>query len=91
MKRVWWLGLLAGLALLLAACGPGAVRTTRDVERISAAEAKELQDAGEAVLYDVRSAAAYRELHAAGARSLPESEVAANLDELETDKTLIFY
>ena len=91
MKRVPWLLLLASLALLLAACGTGGVRTAREVQRISAADAKALQDAGEAVLYDVRSAAAYQELHADGARSFPEADLAANFDELETDKALIFY
>jgi hypothetical protein len=65
--------------------------TTQDVQRITPAEASSLVDSGEAVLYDVRSAEAYRALHAAGAVSWPEAAAAARFGELQTDKTLIFY
>lgn len=65
--------------------------TAKSVQRITPAEAKELLDSGSAVLYDVRSAKAYRSKHAAGAISFPEAEVAARFSELPTDKVLIFY
>jgi rhodanese-related sulfurtransferase len=43
------------------------------------------------VLYDTRSAGSYDNQHAAGAISFPESEASLRIDELPTDKTLIFY
>jgi rhodanese-related sulfurtransferase len=65
--------------------------STDDVQRITPAEAKALVDGGRAVLYDTRAAEAYRIRHAAGAVSLPEAEVPGRLDELPSDKALIFY
>jgi hypothetical protein len=65
--------------------------STSDVQRITPAEATSLLDGGEAVLYDARSVAAYDALHAAGALSFPEGDAAARIDELPTDKSLIFY
>jgi hypothetical protein len=70
---------------------PVAALTTDSVRRITLANAKALLDSNEAVLYDVRSVDQYQAQHAAGAISLPESEVAARLRELPTDKALIFY
>jgi len=67
------------------------VTTTDDVQRISAAEAQALVEAGQAVLYDVRTAQSYGSLHAAGAVSLPESEAPGRVGELPTDQALIFY
>jgi hypothetical protein len=61
------------------------------VERISVKQAKELLDKGEALLYDVRSQAAYDQSHAVGAISLPEADVDARLSELPKDKLLILY
>lgn len=63
----------------------------QDVQRISAVEAKALLDAGQAVLYDVRSAAEYGNRHAAGALSFPDSEADARYAELPADKSLVFY
>jgi hypothetical protein len=91
--------LLLGLLLSLAACGGSvapaepvvAVRSVEDVQRISAADTRELLDMGEAVLIDARSTAAFEAGHAAGAISLPETEVAARFGELPTDKALVFY
>jgi hypothetical protein len=62
-----------------------------DVPRISPAEAHGQQQAGTGVIIDVRDAAFYQEAHAAGALSVPEDELLAQLDNLPTDKTLIFY
>jgi hypothetical protein len=70
---------------------PSLELTTSDVQRIAVAEARTLLDAGQAVLYDTRSAQSYRTLHAAGAISLPESEAPGRVDELPTDQALIFY
>ena len=44
-----------------------------------------------AVLYDARSPAAYRSVHAVGALSFPEADMAARYGELPSDKSLIFY
>lgn len=70
---------------------PATVRSSADVQRITPAEAKALLDAGQAVLYDARSAESYASQHAAGAISFPEEDVEARFGELPTDKTLIFY
>ncbi len=65
--------------------------TAQDVQRITPADAKALLDAGEAILYDVRSANEYATLHASGAISFPDSQAAARLGELQADKSLVFY
>jgi hypothetical protein len=70
---------------------PSGGLTAVDVQRITPAEASSLLDSGEAVLYDVRSAAAYNALHAVGALSWPEADAAARFGELQVDKSLIFY
>jgi hypothetical protein len=99
MNRHFALIVLAGLALLLAACGsptPAAepqlvVESAEDVQRITAEDAKALVDSGEAVLYDARSVAAYEAAHAAGAISFPASDAAARSGELPAGKSLVFY
>jgi flagellar basal body L-ring protein FlgH len=65
--------------------------TEADVQRITVAEAKDLMDQGLALLYDVRSASSYGDVHAAGAFSFPDSQAAAHLGELPADQQLIFY
>lgn len=70
---------------------PAAVLTSKDVQRLAPAEAKELLDRGLAVLYDARSAGEYRTQHAAGALSYPASDMAARYGELPIDKSLVFY
>jgi len=96
-----WFGIivLAGLTLLLAACGDSApttepevvVESANDVQRITQVDTKALLDSGEAVLYDTRSAAAYQAAHAAGAISFPETDAATRVSELPSDRSLIFY
>ena len=60
------------------------------VLRISAADARALVDRGDAVLYDVRTAQAYRDLHVVGAVSFPEADLDSLYDTLPADKSLIF-
>jgi len=59
------------------------------VARTSLQEAIAKIDAGEAVLVDVRSRAAYEASHAAGSISFPEEEIEARLDELPEDRAWI--
>jgi rhodanese-related sulfurtransferase len=70
---------------------PLTVLSANDVQRITVAEARALVDSGNALLYDTRSLAEYRTLHAAGALSFPDSEMTARYDELPGDTALIFY
>lgn len=70
---------------------PGVLTSSDDVQRIAPAEAKALLDAGQAVLYDVRSAESYQASHAAGALSLPYNEIESLLPTLPRDKILILY
>ena len=106
MNKWFWMIVLVGLVVLLAGCGgtgnavpsantPSATQAAGfavdDVQRITLAEAKALLDKGEAVLYDARTKAPYRDQHAAGAINFPAARVATHFDELPTDKALIFY
>ena len=63
----------------------------RQVQRITAIDAKELLEKGEAVLYDVRTPTAYESRHAVGAISFPEAQLETSLATLPIDKKLIFY
>jgi len=67
------------------------ILTAEDLPRISVNEAARLVNAGDAQLYDVRPVAAYRDLHAAGALSLPESEAVDLISSLPQDQLLILY
>ncbi len=78
-------------ATLVPTVTPAAALTEQDVRRITPAEARALLDGGEAMLYDVRSAAEYNTRHAAGALSFPDAEAAARYGELPADKSLVFY
>ncbi len=95
MRKRWlWFVSLASLAALLVSCGSASPSTTGPgtVQRISPQEARDLLETGEAVVYDTRTASAYRIQHAAGATSLPEAELAGRIDELPDDgRVLIFY
>jgi hypothetical protein len=61
------------------------------VPRIDIAVAKQMADAGEAVLVDVRSQATYEQAHIAGAISIPSDEILDRYHELPADKLVIFY
>ena len=65
--------------------------SSADVARIDVAEAKAKLDAGEAIMVDVRSAAAFEFSHIAGALSMPGTEVAKRTGEFEGDELVIFY
>jgi len=62
-----------------------------NITRVSPAEAHNQQQADTGVIIDVREAPFYQESHAAGALSVPEDELTARMEDLPTDKTLIFY
>lgn len=62
-----------------------------DVPRTSIQETQQRVAAGEAIMVDVRSAAAYQQSHVTGAISLPETEVKARLEELPRNVELILY
>lgn len=55
---------------------------TDTTDPITPERARELLDRGEAVLVDVRDAAAFDEAHPAGARSIPISQLAEHRGEL---------
>lgn len=59
--------------------------------RISAAEARQAVEKGEAVLVDVRSKEAYDFEHAQGAILLPVMEIPTRAGELPKDKLVITY
>ena len=61
------------------------------VPRISVATAREMADAGEAVLVDVRTKGTFEAAHIAGAISLPSDEIPDRYGELPTDRLIIYY
>lgn len=61
------------------------------VPRIEIEIAKQMADAGDAVLVDVRSKATFEQAHIAGAISMPADEVLDRYRELPTNKLVIFY
>lgn len=81
----------AVLALILSGKDAATAPTAASLQRMSPQETYAAMQAGEAVLYDVRTADAYEEMHAEGAISLPESEAIARIGELPSDRLLVFY
>jgi hypothetical protein len=69
----------------------GGALTKARVPRINVEVAKEMADAGEAVLVDVRPKGAFGLAHIVGAISLPSDEVPDRYGELATDRLIIFY
>ena len=96
-----WAGGLVGLLLVVAGLiylasqqGPNSNSDSLpypDIARVSPAEAHSQQQAGTGIIIDVRDAASFEQSRAAGAISIPEDELSAHIEELPTDKTLIFY
>jgi len=101
MNKWLWMVFLTALAVLLVGCAasepvapsatPAVALTAGDLQLLTTAEAHALVNDGTALLYDTRSAEEYQTLHAAGAISFPEADVAARYGELPTDEALIFY
>lgn len=69
----------------------GGALTRGVVPRIEVEVAREMADAGEAILVDVRSQGTFEQAHIAGAISMPSNEVAARYHELPANKLVIFY
>ena len=61
------------------------------LQLMTTAEAYSLVESGEGILYDTRSVEEYQILHAAGAVSFPEADMASLYTELPADRALIFY
>lgn len=60
-------------------------------DRITPAELKTEMAGNSAIIVDVRGEAAYKESHIKGARQIPYAEIAAHVDELPRDKTIVTY
>ena len=69
----------------------GGALTRSLVPRIEVKVARQMADAGDAVLVDVRTKATFEQAHIVGALSMPSSEVLDRYQELPTDKLVIFY
>jgi hypothetical protein len=101
MYKRLWIVLFVALSVLLVGCAtsgtvapsptPTVALTAADLQLLTTAEAHALVNEGTALLYDTRSLKEYETLHAAGAISFPEADVAARYGELPTDQALIFY
>ena len=62
-----------------------------DVPRISLQDTQDKLASGKAVLIDVRGKESYDRAHAAGALSIPETEMQARVEELPRDIDLVLY
>lgn len=58
--------------------------------RISVAQAKEMMDRGDSVVVDVRQPDEWVAGHVTGAIYIPVDEILSRIDELPTDKNLLF-
>ena len=70
---------------------PGEISNQDEIPRVTAEEAYQAVSEGEAVLVDTRSEAEYQSNHAAGAISIPVTEVESRLSELDPDTWYITY
>lgn len=70
---------------------PGTYTNQDDIPRLTAQEAFQAVQAGDAVLVDTRSEAQFLTQHAAGAINLPVDQVAARLGELDPDTWYVTY
>ena len=62
-----------------------------DIARVSSQEAKAAQDAGTAVIVDVRDSDSFASSHAAGSINIPWDQIEERLSELDKDKWIIPY
>jgi len=84
--------LLVAAAVILVVQNNNATNVNQNlIERITPAEAQEAVANGNAVLLDVRSQAAYDQLHAEGAVNIPLDALPSRLDELDPQKWVITY
>ena len=65
--------------------------TPEEARRVTVEEVKKMLDAGKAVVYDTRAKGAYDAEHIKGSLSLPFDQVAAHVEELPKDRTVVFY
>lgn len=61
------------------------------VRRITTVEVEDLLAKNQAVIFDVRTQAAYDQGHVRGAKLIPYTEVANRLDEFPRNKTIVTY
>jgi hypothetical protein len=69
-----------------AGSGTSLPRNEAEVPRVSVEEARAAFDSGEAIIVDVRNAAAYAESHVAGAIHIELGEVEIHPNDLDLDK-----
>lgn len=93
MNRFAAIGLLAAAALLLSACarankGGAAVSEGADsaYHKITAEEAKEMMDAGDVIVVDVRREDEYEQAHIPGAILVPNESIGEEQPEALPDK-----
>ncbi len=85
-----WTALLAVLSLsVLPVLAPAAAAA--EPPRLAAADVKAKAEKGEVVIVDVRSKDAYDQEHAAGAISIPVTEIEGRLAELPKNKLIAAY
>jgi predicted sulfurtransferase len=70
---------------------PGEISNSDDIPRITAEEAYQAFNSGEAVIVDTRRELDYQNQHIAGAIHIPLEEFEERMDELDTDKWVITY
>ena len=70
---------------------PGHKDDGHDAPRISLADAKKDYDAGDAVIIDVRDAAAYKQEHIKGSLNITLANLAASTDKIPKGKKVIAY
>ena len=70
---------------------PGEITNQDEIPRVTAEEAYQAVQNGEAVLVDTRTESEFQSDHASGAISLPVNQVEARLGELDPDTWYITY
>ena len=88
---VWYLNNQGGSTLAAEPVASESRIPYPDVPRVSLADARAAYETGSAVFIDVRGAPFYSQSHIAGAISIPEEELSAQLNELEKNQWIITY
>jgi hypothetical protein len=81
----------AGAATPQKAAATPAAPAADGVRRMTIQEARAAADAGQAIIYDVRTKEAFATGHIKGARLAPHDEVERHLSEFPKDKLIITY